>query len=122
MSKCCRPAVVRVCAHSEVQKDTVLYRKGQPSPESVRAEGAKQRYFNKYGWGVLSAVEKIAAEKSKSVSQIALAWLLSNDLVTSPIIGPRTLAQLNDNLGAAGLRLCPEDKKMLDAASDWKND
>jgi aryl-alcohol dehydrogenase-like predicted oxidoreductase len=47
-----------------------------------------------------------------------LAWLLSDPLITSPIIGPRTLEQLEDNLGAAGLRLTPEDKKILDQASE----
>ena len=55
----------------------------------------------------------------RSVSQIALAWLLSDPLITSPIIGPRSLEQLEDNLGAAGLRLTPEEKTLLDEASAW---
>ena len=54
-----------------------------------------------------------------SVSQIALAWLLSNPLITSPIIGPRTLEQLEDNLGAAGLTLSKEEKEALDRATNW---
>jgi aryl-alcohol dehydrogenase-like predicted oxidoreductase len=100
---------------------TGKYRKGESIPESMRADGTKRRYFNDHGWGVLTAAEEIATEKGKSVSQIALAWLLSNELITSPIIGPRTLRQLDDNLGAAGLRLCEEEKQELDAASDWKS-
>lgn len=55
-----------------------------------------------------------------SPSQIALAWLLSDPLITSPIIGPRNLDQLRDNLGAVGLRLTGEEKKALDEASDWR--
>jgi aryl-alcohol dehydrogenase-like predicted oxidoreductase len=51
---------------------------------------------------------------------VSLAWLLSNPLVTSPIIGPRTIEQLQDNLGAAGLRLLPDEMEILDQASDWK--
>ena len=66
-------------------------------------------------------MEKIGADKGgRSISQIALAWLLSNPVITSPIIGPRNLEQLKDNLGAAGLRLTTEEKQLLDASSDWK--
>ena len=98
---------------------TGKYRKDETIPDSVRADGTQKRYFNDQGWGVLAAVEAIAAQRGKSVSQIALAWLLSNRRVTSPIIGPRTLEQLKDNLGTAGLRLNKEEMKELDAASDW---
>ncbi|MGW8250011.1 MAG: aldo/keto reductase, partial [Anaerolineales bacterium] len=99
---------------------TGKYRKGE-APDSKRASGA-QRYFSDRNWALLESMENIGAERGiHSVSQIALAWLLSNPLVTSPIIGPRTLDQLKDNLGAVGLRLLPEEKKALDAASDWKS-
>jgi aryl-alcohol dehydrogenase-like predicted oxidoreductase len=60
------------------------------------------------------------ARGGHSISQVALAWLLSDPLITSPIIGPRSLEQLQDNLGAAGLRLLPEEKEILDESSDWK--
>jgi aryl-alcohol dehydrogenase-like predicted oxidoreductase len=99
---------------------TGKYRKDEPIPESVRADGNKQRYFNDYGWKVLEAASGVATEKEKSISQIALAWQLTDDVITSPIIGPRTMEQLEDNLGAAGLRLTEEEKQKLDEASDWK--
>ena len=51
---------------------------------------------------------------------MALAWLLSDPIVTSPIIGPRTLEQLGDNLGAVGLRLTQDEKELLDHASKWE--
>ena len=64
--------------------------------------------------------EKLAATIiTLSVSQIALAWLLTDPVITSPIIGPRTLEQLTDNLGAAGLRLSVEEKMRLDQATTW---
>ncbi len=100
---------------------TGKYHKNKTIPESVRADGTQKRYFNDQGWGVLAAVEAIAAQRGKSVSQIALAWLLSNERVTSPIIGPRTMEQLNDNLGAVGLRLSEDEMQKLDTASDWSN-
>ena len=39
------------------------------------------------------------------MAQVALAWLVDRPLMTSVILGARTLEQLEDNLGAAGLHL-----------------
>jgi len=89
--------------------------------ESARAKSAG-RHFTNQNWELLDLLETIAQNKGGySISQIALSWLLSNPLVTSPIIGPRTLDQLNDNLGAAGLRLEPEEMELLNEASKWKS-
>jgi aryl-alcohol dehydrogenase-like predicted oxidoreductase len=52
-----------------------------------------------------------------SISQVALAWMLSDPVISSPIIGPRSLEQLQDNLGAAGIQLDEDAKKELDQAS-----
>jgi aryl-alcohol dehydrogenase-like predicted oxidoreductase len=97
---------------------TGKYQKDNPIPESQRADGTKRRYFNNFGWSVLMAAEEIAAERNKSVSQIALAWLLSQEIVTSPIIGPRTLQQIKDNLGAIGLRLNFDEVQKLNTVSE----
>lgn len=58
-------------------------------------------------------MDALAARRGRSVSQIALAWMLSQPVITSPIIGPRSVEQLQDNLGAAGLRLSEEEVKEL---------
>ena len=64
-------------------------------------------------------MEDIGSENGgKTISQFALAWLLSDPLISSPIIGPRTMEQLQDNLGAAGFRLSAEEKQILDDASN----
>jgi aryl-alcohol dehydrogenase-like predicted oxidoreductase len=62
----------------------------------------------------------VALENGQTISQISLAWLLTNQVITSPIIGPRTIHQLEDNLGAVGLRLTESEMEKLDNASDWK--
>ncbi|HLE03152.1 MAG TPA: aldo/keto reductase, partial [Anaerolineales bacterium] len=54
-----------------------------------------------------------------SLSQLALAWLLQRPTVTSPIIGPRSLEQLDDNLGALDVRLEPHVVAELDQVSAW---
>ena len=56
-------------------------------------------------WATLEVVGRISEETGKSYAQIALNWLLRQHGVTSPIIGARTLEQLEDNLGATGWEL-----------------
>ncbi len=99
---------------------TGKYRPGS-TPESARAKSVS-RYFNETNWALLDKIEAVGRQKgNKTISQIALAWLLSDPVITSPIIGPRNLEQLQDNLGAVGLRLLPEEKSLLDDASAWKD-
>lgn len=99
---------------------TGKYRKDQELPDSDRARSVR-RYFNERNWDLLVKMEKLGQDKGgHSISQIALAWLLSDALITSPIIGPRNLEQLEDNLGAAGLRLNSEEKAELELASNWR--
>ncbi len=100
---------------------TGKYRKDAALPESDR-RGRAQAYFNDKNWSLLDQMQQIGQQKEGcSISQIALAWLLTDPLITSPIIGPRSLEQLRDNLGAAGLRLTAEEKKSLDEASQWSD-
>jgi aryl-alcohol dehydrogenase-like predicted oxidoreductase len=47
--------------------------------------------------------------------QVALAWVMANRLVTATILGPRTLEQLQDNLGALEVHLTPEVEAACDA-------
>ncbi len=53
----------------------------------------------------LEAWEKLCAELGEQPANIALAWLLSNPVVTAPIIGPRTMEQLDDAIRATELTL-----------------
>jgi len=88
-------------------------------PNSARASGAK-RYFTDNNWALLDQMEKLAKERDVSVSQVALAWLLADPLIISPIIGANSPEQLKDNLGAVDVRLAPEEKTALDQATAWK--
>jgi len=90
-------------------------------PNSARSGGAK-RYFSERNWTLLDQMEKMARERGASVSQVAIAWLLADPLITSPIIGANSLEQLKDNLGALDVRLNPEEKSALDQATAWKEE
>ena len=59
----------------------------------------------------------IAVRHGASVAQVALAWLLAKDAVSSVILGATKLEQLDDNLASARLTLTREDVAELDAAT-----
>ena len=62
-------------------------------------------------------VGDIAGELGVTASQVALAWTMLDPAVTSPLIGARTPAQLEDNLGALDVTLSPEQIARLDDAT-----
>ncbi|HEY8384940.1 MAG TPA: aldo/keto reductase [Porticoccaceae bacterium] len=66
---------------------------------------------------IADEVAAIAAEMEKSPAQVALAWTLLNPAVTSPIIGVRTLKQLEENLEALSISFSDDQKARLDAVS-----
>lgn len=97
---------------------TGKYRRGEPLPTSDRAAGIRARYFSAdRAWRALDVAREIAEAHGKSVLQVALAWLLSQPVITSPIIGANSVEQLRDSLGAVGFRLSPEEMQRLDEAS-----
>ena len=64
--------------------------------------------------GQLEAYEKLCADLGQGPGRVALAWLLSNPVVTSPIIGPRTVEQLDDAVEALEILLSVETLAELD--------
>jgi len=78
-----------------------------------RANKGVQDALPKYRQQV-EAYETFCAESGRDPAQVALAWLLKNPAVTSPIIGPRTMDQLESALAALEVELSDEDMKRLD--------
>ena len=88
--------------------------------DSARSSSAR-RYFSEKNWALLDLMDDIGDGACACTPlQVALAWLLSDPLITSPIIGPRSMEQLHENLGAVGLRLSAEDRRVLNEASNWR--
>ena len=99
---------------------TGKYQRGQAPPEGTRLAQWKDRYASfdtEKNWAIVDALLEVAKELGKPPSQIALAWLLSRPVVSSVIFGARTVAQLEENLGAGDLELSAEAVAKLDAAS-----
>jgi aryl-alcohol dehydrogenase-like predicted oxidoreductase len=100
---------------------TGKYRRGQALPDSRRAETVK-RYLNERGFALIDRLEALGRERGKSISQMALGWILSMPNTTAPIIGANTPAQLAESLGAVGVRLSAEELAALDAVSRTPDD
>lgn len=66
---------------------------------------------------IADRVVEIAGEIGCTPAQLALAWTLTHRAVASPVVGVRTPAQLEDNLGALALEISSEQLARLDAAS-----
>jgi len=88
------------------------YSRDQEPPQGSRISEAVEsmeeywdRRATERNWRVLEVVGRISEETGKSYAQIALNWLLRQEGVTAPIIGARTMDQLEDNLGASGWEL-----------------
>jgi aryl-alcohol dehydrogenase-like predicted oxidoreductase len=96
------------------------WRKGQDAPASTRAERLPQRYDLSVpgNEAKLDAAEQLAVLADKagmSLVHMAVAFVLQHPAVTSAIIGPRTMEQLESQLGAADLVL---DDDLLDQIDD----
>jgi aryl-alcohol dehydrogenase-like predicted oxidoreductase len=78
-------------------------------------EEASHRRAVERNFRVIDAAEEIAAAHGATVPQVAIAWLLGVEGVTAPIVGPRTLAHLEDLLGAVDVQLSADDRARLEA-------
>jgi 1-deoxyxylulose-5-phosphate synthase len=100
---------------------TGKYRRGEPLPESKRAEARKKAMTDR-NFNLLFEMERIALIHKCTISQVALAWLLADPIITSPIIGATSMPQLNENLGAIDVHLSNEERVVLNKMTEWNQD
>jgi aryl-alcohol dehydrogenase-like predicted oxidoreductase len=81
-------------------------------------EAYDRRSTQQRTWDVIEVVQSIARSRGVTMAQVALAWLVDRPMVSSVILGARTVEQLQENLGAAGQHLTEDEIAQLDAASD----
>lgn len=89
-------------------------------PEKSRGSGNERmkRYMTEQGFAVIDALHTIGETYGKTITQTALAWLLTQPFVTSPIIGANRIEQLDESLGAVGYRLTEEEMQKLDQVTN----
>ena len=96
---------------------TGKYRRGGAIPAGSRfdrADNHKEQTTLAACHDVIEGLETIANRKGCTLAQLALAWCRDQPGITSPIIGPRTLDQLKDNLGAMDVTLDDDDRQQID--------
>jgi aryl-alcohol dehydrogenase-like predicted oxidoreductase len=72
---------------------------------------------NDKAFDTVDKLDAIAREKGCTISQLSVAWVAQQPGITSPIIGPRTMDQLEDNLKSVDVKITEEDKKRIDEIS-----
>jgi aryl-alcohol dehydrogenase-like predicted oxidoreductase len=77
----------------------------------------KERYLNERGFAILDQVDVVAKARGLTPAQVSLAWLLSQPIITAPIVGANSVAQLSESLAACEVRLTAEEMAVLSEAS-----
>jgi aryl-alcohol dehydrogenase-like predicted oxidoreductase len=102
-------------------KLTGKIRRGQPAQAGSRAKdiaGTGPAVADELLFKVVDALDEVARETGKTVTQVALNWLLQRPTVASVIVGARNEEQLVQNLGAVDWSLTTEQVRRLDDASE----
>ncbi|MGC9348708.1 MAG: aldo/keto reductase [Anaerolineae bacterium] len=97
---------------------TGKYRRGQPLPEDTRlsdSKGYRDRYLTDRMFDIVEAFVDKAEDLAVTPAQLALAWVLAEPRITSPIVGARNLEQLDDTLGRLDFSLTPEEREGIPA-------
>ncbi|MWG33429.1 aldo/keto reductase [Halomarina oriensis] len=111
----CVDSNVGICVYSPLAGGflTGKYERSTPEPSASRA--SRDRGFldrPERDWRVLDTIRTVAEELDATPTQVALAWLLAHErhaaFTPIPVVGPRTVDQLRDNLSALSLSL-PQD-------------
>ncbi len=90
----------------------------EKSGDTIRARSdayAHQMYYRDSDWAVVDVVKTLAAQHGAAPAQIALAWMLHKPGITAPIIGARTLDQLEQAVAALDVSLTGEALAALEA-------
>jgi aryl-alcohol dehydrogenase-like predicted oxidoreductase len=101
---------------------TGKYRKGKPVPDETRGAISSnvQRFMTDRNFALIDKMDEIGRMHDATVAQVAIAWMLANPVITSPIIGANNVSQLTDTMGALDVKLTDENKAVLDEMGAWE--
>jgi aryl-alcohol dehydrogenase-like predicted oxidoreductase len=92
------------------------YRSEADLAQSARGDSVK-KYLNERGFGILHALDEVAAKYASTPARVALAWLIARPSITAAIASATSLDQLDDLFEATRLRLDQESIELLNRAS-----
>jgi aryl-alcohol dehydrogenase-like predicted oxidoreductase len=93
---------------------TGRYRRGQPLPDSIRVKYMPRQMSDARSLDAVEQLIPLAQEAGLSLTHMALAFVMAHPGVTSAILGPRTMPQLDDLLAGAELRLSDDVLDRID--------
>ncbi len=82
------------------------------NPEGMRTRYVSQ-YMNSAGWALIGELEKVAGRHQVSMPAVALAWILTQPGITAAIAGANSVAQLQEWLPGADVRLEADEVRRL---------
>ena len=118
----CADQGLAVCPYSPLEGGflTGKYDREGAGPSGSRGElyGWGNRFSNEQ-WAVLDAISDVADELDATPAQVALRWMIEREAFTCvPIIGARTPAQLEENVGALEIALTDDQRSRIDEAGE----
>jgi aryl-alcohol dehydrogenase-like predicted oxidoreductase len=97
---------------------TAKYKPGEAFPIGSRAARSdvrmRQAELRDESLAISQQLAAHCQQKGVAPSQFALAWCLANPIMTSIILGPRTMEQFDDNLAALSVQFTPDDEAFVD--------
>jgi aryl-alcohol dehydrogenase-like predicted oxidoreductase len=117
----CQAHQVGVVSYSPLARGilTGKYKPGQTPDDGTRAARKDARMmqaeWRESSLEVSAEIVKHCDSRGFSSSQFALAWCLANPILTSVIVGPRTMAQFDDNIECLQLEVTAEDEALVDS-------
>ena len=87
-------------------------------PEGEGRHKPDSKYLTERTYQILDALDAVAKEQGQDAAAVALAWCRAKAGVASPILGARTLEQLEANISALDVQLTKEQMNQLDVASE----
>ena len=118
---CCREHGVGVMIYSPLARGVLAgkYLPGRTPPEGSRADRKDPRMMvtevREESYEVAQRLVPLAGAHDVTLTQFSLNWVLANPIVTSAIVGPRTMAQYEDNLGCLGWDISQKALDEIDA-------
>jgi aryl-alcohol dehydrogenase-like predicted oxidoreductase len=92
-----------------------------PETKAGASERFQENYLTDENFDVLDEVQAVADEVGATPAQVSLAWLAAHPQVTAPLVGARTVDQLEENLGGATVDLSDEQFERLAEAKAAPN-
>jgi aryl-alcohol dehydrogenase-like predicted oxidoreductase len=115
----CKTYGVGVVSYSPLARGILSgkYKAGEPFPAGSRAARNDKRMLQaelrEASFVIAEEIRRHCEKKNVAMSQFALAWCLANPIITSVIIGPRTMEQFDDNVGSLHVTIDADDEAFI---------